>query len=168
MRRVPDISDHLLDTDGTCRDVIFDSSSWEGVKRTTAFLSRDFAAVEASDTDGNVGDGPVDAFDLSAATRGGSVSIVYRGGRALFRHLLMCIGGNEDGSPSVEITFFPADLQSVDDLSGAFLSWAATMLSLLEARRYFAKHEGENWTFGDTGPQSGVFLVSDDLGDDAR
>jgi hypothetical protein len=64
----------------------------------------------------------------------------------------------------VELTFFPDDVIPGPFLRRNFIEWAQQMQTHLGARRYYTRYENASWQFGDTGAQSGVFLVSDDPG----
>jgi hypothetical protein len=79
------------------------------------------------------------------------------------QNLQVFICSEEDGSPFVELTFFPDDVESGPFLRRDFIAWARQMQTHLGARRYYARYENASWRLGDTGPQSGVFLVSDDI-----
>jgi len=93
--------------------------------------------------------------------------LIFNAGVGLIRNLQVFICSEEDGSPFVELTFFPDDVVPGPFLRRNFIGWAQRMQTHLRARRYFARYENASWRFGDTGAQSGVFLVSDDITQDA-
>ena len=62
---------------------------------------------------------------------------------------------------ALELTFFPGDVARTPSLRRDFIEWANQMQRCLRARRYHARYENASWELGDTGPDSGVFLVSD-------
>jgi hypothetical protein len=85
----------------------------------------------------------------------------FEGGGKLVKNLQVFVGSEEDGSPFVELTFSPEDVEPTTVLREEFIAWAQQMREQLGARRYYARYGDASWQFGDTGPQSGVFLVGE-------
>jgi hypothetical protein len=164
VREFFDIESSLLDDeDGTqYRDVSFESSTWVGLERMLTTLERGFRLTGGLDGNGGVPDGAAVDFVLNGTRNTGSAILYLGDGQGLFKHLQVHVFRKEDQSPDVELTFFSADIVPTPNLRRDFLEWAESMRILLQAKRYFARYGSSGWTFGDTGPSSGVFLVSDD------
>lgn len=152
----------LLDQDGSCRDLDFESPGWDGVEALVTRLRSDFAdtavGATSADTERHCIDDPDEA--LSVVRRGGSAQLLFNGGQGLVAHLQLWVSDDGAGDLFVELTFFPGDVARSPSLGRLFREWADGIRILLEARRVYARYENASWTFGDTGPDSGVFMVS--------
>jgi len=157
MQELHDIVSSLLDRDGTCRDLNFENPTWSGVDTLLQKLASSFRMAAASDSEGE-----------TICSLGGVAAVVRKGrcviadldnGSGLIQRLQVFLVSNEDGTPFVEISFFPDDIARTQRLRQDFLEWARGMRDALCARRYYARYENASWRFGDTGPSSGVFLV---------
>ena len=89
--------------------------------------------------------------------------MLFKLGAGPITNLQAFVCSAEDGSPFVELTFFPEDVRQTPSLRSEFIAWADNLKSRLRARRYYARYENASWRFGDIGANSGVFLVSDDV-----
>ena len=163
LRELSDIVTSLLDRDGSCRDLNFEGPTWAGVKDLLDSLESAFGEVSGTDQEGKVLTAPFRDFVLAVAENRGYLHLIFNVGAGLIRNLQVFICSEEDGSPFVELTFFPDDVESGPFLRRDFIAWARQMQTHLGARRYYARYENASWRLGDTGPQSGVFLVSDDI-----
>ena len=85
--------------------------------------------------------------------------MLLNGGHGLFRHMQVFACRDEDGSPFVELTFVPGDVQRPPNLRDAFVEWMQIVRDLLAASRAYARYENASWKQGDAGPSSGVFLA---------
>lgn len=103
----------------------------------------------------------------TAARESGSVHVVFGEGSGLIKRLQVFVVREAGGSPFVELTFFPDDVERAENLRANFLNWANDLRACLKARRYYARYENASWRFGDIGAGSGVFLVSDLVAPDA-
>lgn len=167
MRELHDIVTSLLDRDGSCRDLNFEAPTWAGVEQLLALLEASFGEVSGTDQEGKGLEPPFRQSAFAVAHKRGHAHLLLKGGAGLIKNLQVFVCSEEGGSPFVELTFFPGDVEPTASLRTDFISWAAQMQSLLEARRYYARYENALWQFGDIGAQSGVFLVSDDIVQDA-
>ena len=165
MKELHDVTKSLLDSDGSCRDLNFEGPTWEGVGNLMATLHTIFQCVSITDHEGRTiaipASAPVAIPDV------GHIHVVLDEGTDLLRRLKVFVGREDDGSPFVELTFFPDDLVRGLEVKSRFMKWADDIRALLQARRYYARYENASWRFGDTGAKSGVFLVSDEVGADA-
>lgn len=158
-----DIQEALLDEDGTLRDVNFDGSNWEGVSRLIGILLKSFNECTATDSEGREGFDLKLESSLEVAQDGGYLHLVFKNGSGFTSHLQVFITREDDGSPFVELTFSPNDVERTQNLATDFLEWANEMRKHLGARRYFARYENASWRIGDTSHGSGVFFVSDEI-----
>jgi hypothetical protein len=152
----------LLDRDGSCRDLNFEHPSWRGVQALVTRLRSEFADVSvggtSADTDTHsVGD-PDEGLS-SVRTDGGSVQLLFNRGQDLLSQLQLFVHFDGVADLFVELTFFPQDVARLPNLGHRFREWVMSICELLEAVRAYARYEDASWTFGDTGPSSGVFLV---------
>lgn len=161
MRELQDVAASLLDVDGFCRDLNFERPTWAGVGDLIGYLDNSFQDVSATDLNGDVLAEVNPESVLSAARESGSAHVILDGGSSLVKHLQIFVVREADGSPFVELTFFPDDLKATQDIRTDFLNWADNLRACLKARRYYARYENASWRFGDVSEDSGVFLVSD-------
>lgn len=167
MREFHDVVASLLDVDGACRDLNFEHPTWAGVGDLIGHLGNSFKEVSASDLEGHV-IAEVDPGSVSTAAReSGSAHVVFGEGSGLIKRLQVFVVREADGSPFVELTFFPDDVEPAENLRADFLIWANDLRACLKARRYYARYENASWRFGEIGADSGVFLVSDLVAPDA-
>jgi hypothetical protein len=163
MRELIDIVTSLLDVDGACRDVTFEGSSWNGVADLIRCLQASYPDCSASAQEVRALTGPL-AASLSRAIRDkGCVLIEFRRGPGIIKRLQVFVSGEADGSPFVELTFFPEDVKPTQELRCDFIEWADTMQRHLRARCYYARYENASWQLGDISSTGGVFFVSDEL-----
>jgi hypothetical protein len=162
-----DIVTSLLDKDGSCRDLNFQSPTWAGVEDLIGSLEGSFESVSGTDHQGRAITGSLPVSVLAAAQNGGHAHLVLEGGRGPIKNMQLFVSSEEDRVPFVEVTFFPADVEPATSLRHDFIKWADLIRTLIRARRYYARYENASWQFGDTGPLSGVFLVSDEVAEDA-
>ena len=161
MKELHDIAASLINADGSCRDINFEAPTWEGVEDLMANLIGSYGNASATDGEGRTVATLPNAL-LETARDIGSVHLILREGSGLIKFLQVFVFSEEDGAPFVELTFFPDDVERTPTLRGDFIEWANTMRARLGARRYYARYEDVSWQFGDTGANSGVFLVSDE------
>ena len=161
MKELHQIEAALIDVDGSCRDVNFEGATWDGVAEFVSSLEQSFEERSAHDADGNLIDEPHCETAIVSARRGGSVHLRYRAGSTVVTALQTFICREDDDSPFVELTFFPQDVLRTEHLERDFILWMNEIQMRLQARRYYCRYENASWCFGDTGPRSGVFLVSD-------
>jgi hypothetical protein len=163
-----DIVTSLLDRDGSCRDLNFEAPTWKGVEELLASLESTYAEVSGTDQEGKDLTPPYGESAIAEAQQGGYIHFsLHRGAAGLIKDLQVFICSEEDGSPFVELTFFPEDVGQTTSLRSNFIAWAQQQQALLEAKRYYARYENASWHFGDIGAQSSVFLVSDDASTNA-
>jgi hypothetical protein len=167
VREISDIVTSLLDRDGSCCDLNFEGPTWAGANALLDSLQSAFGEVSGTDHEGNVLTAPFRDSVLAVAENSGYLHLIFNAGTGLIRNLQVFICSEEDGSAFVELTFFADDVESGPFLRRDFIAWAEQMRMHLGARRYYARYENASWRFGDTGPQSGVFLVSDDIKQDS-
>jgi hypothetical protein len=132
-----------------------------------ASLEMSFGSVAGTDLDGSSVADPLSVSVLAQAQNGGYVHLACQGGRGPVKSLQAFVSIDKDRFPFVELSFFPDDLERTAELRRAFFAWLESMKALLGARRYYVRYEHASWKCGDTGVGSGVFLVSDDVADDA-
>jgi hypothetical protein len=159
----PDIVTSLLGRDdGSCRDINFESPTWKGVEDLLASLGSAYEEVSGTTDEGKDLIPPFGESAIAEARKGGSIHFLLHRGAGPIKNLQVFICSEKDGSPFVELTFFPEDVEQTTSLRSDFIEWAQQQQSLLEAERYYARYENASWHFGDIGAHSGVFLVSDE------
>jgi hypothetical protein len=165
VKELHDIVRALTDyAEGFCRDVTFVGSTWEGVDALIEHLERLFNRESATDNEGQQVLGSVSG----GAIKTGSVHLVLGDGSGVLRRLQVFVDqGEVDEHPRVELTFFPEDVVRAGNVRQNFIDWLDDARRHLQARRYYARYENASWTLGDTGPTSGVFLVSNEAEHDA-
>jgi hypothetical protein len=167
VKELGDLATSLLDRDGSCRDVSFEGGSWLGVDAVLRSLKESFRNASATDQEGDAILEPFPAALISVTQCGGHAHVILGEGSGLLRQLQIWVWCETDGSPFVEITFFPDDVRPGSNLKHEFLLWANDLQVRLGAQRYYVRYENASWAFGNTQQGSGVFLVSDDLTTDA-
>ena len=160
MNELLSIETALLDDDGSCRDVNFSEPTWIGVTQLVKGLGQNFRERRAHNDDGH----PLTESHWrkvkSSVLETGSVHLDYRDSLGVLINLQIWIASEEDGSPFIELTFFPEDLAEMDRLGENFIAWVDAARATLQANRYFCRYENASWRFGDTSQQSGVFFAS--------
>jgi len=165
LNEIGDIVASLLDDDGSCRDLNFDEPTWEGVGAMISQFSRSFSSGVVRDDSGEPASRSY-PDSMAVLLDGGGAAVLESGGPPIHR-IQVYIFVEEDGSPYVELTFSPEDVAVTPSLRTDFIDWAEGVRVALRARRYYARYENVSWDFGDIGPASGVFLVSDGVDGDA-
>lgn len=165
MKELHDIATSLLDADGSCRDINFEAPTWEGVEDLMGSLVGSYKNASATDREGRT-IATLPRALLEAARDSGSVHLILKEGDGPIKFLQVFVFSEEDGAPFVELTFFPADIERTPTLRDEFIEWAEAARARLGALRYYARYENASWEFGDTGANSGVFLVSDEAAAD--
>ena len=158
-----DIVESLLDNDGSCRDLNFELPTWAGVKKLLALLETDYKEISGTDQEGKALPQPFRESVLIAAKNSGYAHLLFSKGVGLIRNLQVFICMEKNGTPFVEISFFPDDVCSTSTLRDDFITWTQEMQSRLEARRHYARYENASWQFGDVSSQSGVFMASNNI-----
>jgi hypothetical protein len=125
-------------------------------------LAVSFKLSEARDHEGHEITEAAHKSISSAARNCDHVHLVFDQGIGPIKRLQVFIGREDDGSPFVELTFFPEDVQRSEGLRHEFITWMTRLRRLLRARRGFARYENGSWSMGDIGPTSGVFLELND------
>lgn len=163
MRELLDLATSLLDRDGgSCRDLNFEEPTWAGVENMLVALETLAATIEGTDHIGDTLHSPFRESAVVAARKCGYAHLLISQKATVVTAFQVFISCEEDGSPFVEVTFFPQDVAPTPSLRGDFIAWAQQFQSWLGARRYYARYENASWRFGDTGSHSGVFLISDE------
>jgi hypothetical protein len=157
-----DIAKSLLDRDGACRDLNFESPTWDGVGKLVNSLTNNIGEISGTDLEGKALTIPYFGSAIAEAQQGRPVLLFLNNGQGPIKKLQVFICSGKDGEPFVEMTFFSEDVNQTDSLGRDFIAWAQEKQLLLGARRYYARYENASWHFGDTGEHSGVFLVFDD------
>jgi hypothetical protein len=159
MEEFHDISRSVLDDDGSCRDLNFDCPTWAGLGKAFEYLLKAFGVVSATSGEGVEIQDPKPDRLVEIAAGGGTLHVLLNGGQGLFRNMQVFACKDEDGSPFVELTFFPSDVQRPPSLRDDFVQWVQMFRDLLAASRAYARYENASWKQGDAGPSSGVFLA---------
>jgi hypothetical protein len=162
MSHLPDLVESLLDDDGSCRDLNFESPTWPGVEALLAAFEVTCGAASGCDQQGESLDGPLAEAAVAAARGGRHVSLDFGDCSGPIKNLQAFVCAEKNGAPFVEITFFPTDVVRSETLRSDFIAWAAKLQSLLEARRIYARYENVSWRLGDTQPGAGVFWVGEE------
>ena len=153
--------------DGLCRDVNFEGGDWVGVSRLLAWFQGAYPVVQGHDHEGAdvVALLSASAEELRVALHGQGY-LHYHGSQAsgLIKDIQVFVGPEEDGSPFVEITFFPEYIDKQQYTTDGFVALVDHWRSLLRAVRFFVRYENASWELGDTGAHSGVIFTSDDIG----
>ena len=162
MEELRDIVESLLDDDGSCRDVNFENPTWKGVEDLITDLEHSYTHASKQ----------IVAADHPECTPVTIESVKFRddrsflmeleGGAGPIRSLSLFVARETDGTPFVELTFFPDEIEQSDDLRREFIEWAERMCVRLQATRLYARYGGVSWKLGDIGKESGVFLISDE------
>ena len=153
----------LLDyDDGTCRDVNFLAPTWIGVQSLLEQVRTEYTPCEVTDGDGSlVSD--YSAENLSSITSASPIIVVLSGGNEVLTGAQIFIESEDDGSPFVELTFFPDLLVKSPKLGDEFIAYIQRISDYLQSTRFYCRYENAGWKFGDMGRYSGVFLDSDAL-----
>lgn len=151
----------LLDTDGSCRDVNFENPTWCGVTKLIRSLEQLFENRSAWDGSENLLNEPHSETIVTTAQTGKSIILGYSNGTTVVAELQIFVCSEEDGSPFIELTFFPQDILRSENLGRSFINWIDEMQLLLRSHRAYCRYENASWRFGEVGSNSGVFYVSD-------
>ena len=170
MRELHDVIEALFDEDdGSCRELTFQGSSWDGVAIAVEKLARGSRTEAAHDEEGLEISRPFgdSVAQFSTSTRPVSMYFIFESEACIVKRVRLFVSKDDDGSPYVEITFFPEEVDRSSDVKQRFVGWSDELQVTLRAQRYYARYENASWRVGDVGPTSGVFLVSNDLRDGA-
>ncbi|MBK8208501.1 MAG: hypothetical protein IPK87_17185 [Planctomycetes bacterium] len=159
MNGYAEIEMSLRDNDGSCRDINFLAPSWDGLAELLTELTQTFAVSSAEDHNGSV-IAQVQSEALVGAARAGHVRMLLKSGNSLFKTLQVYSGAGRDGTPFIEMSFFPEDLIPTADLAPIFVQWVESMRTRVHASEYYVRYENASWRLGDIGPRSGVFCSS--------
>ena len=160
MNEIHDIATSVLDDDGSCRDLNFEGATWKGIHTLLEYALGSSTEREVTDGEGRIPSGTRASDLVMSVKNSGSIRLLLKNCEgALVRHLQVFVFREVNGTPFVELTFFPEDVAKVDDLRVAFLRWLQELCSMLGASRCYARYENASWAFGDTRHGSGVFLV---------
>ena len=143
-------------TDTNC-DVNFKTPDWKGVARFFELIEMSFDIVSASDCNGNEVGKPF-AKHASKVGLNNFVLVECWDGKDLVTRLQIFLEVEEDGSPFIELTFFPGGIAQNDNFRQRFVDWIDRIGSALRAETIFVRHENGAWDFGDTSRYSGVLI----------
>ena len=152
MREMAEIANFLLDADGTTRDVTFTPVGAEGLRAFLNLLLSKYHVVNARDADGK------DAASLFSSglgedpfsDAGGYVHVVLEGSERLIPVLQLFIDRPVDERAySLELSFFPSDLDPQAFRVSALVALIEERRSILGVDDYFARYENASWDWCD-------------------
>jgi hypothetical protein len=147
-----EIAKFLLDSDGTSRDVTFTPVGAEGLGAFLNLLLSKYHVVNARDAD---------AKDVASLFRaglgedrfrdtGGYVHVVFEGSGQLIPVLQLFMDWPVDeGAYSLELSFFPSDLDPQSFQVSVFVELIEEWRSILGADDYFVRYENASWDWYD-------------------
>jgi hypothetical protein len=156
-------SESLLDTDGSCRDINFGGLSWSGAAAILDWLiTRSLSVLVDCQDDNPVESSVTGELLCKTAGRLGFCRLVLKDTDSLFSHLQTYLGA-DNGTPFLEVSFFPDDLildrYSID----RFVGFLDNLAEIGGATQYFVRYENVSWRFGDTSENSGVIFTYSDI-----
>lgn len=155
-----EIAKFLLDSDGTTRDVTFTPVAAEGLGAFLNLLLSKYRVVNARDADGK------DVASLFRAglgedpfsNAGGYVHVVLERSGQLIPVLQLFIDWPVDeGAYSLEVSFFPSDLDPQAFQVSAFVALIEEWRSVLGADDYFVRYENASWDWYDANGLGVIF-----------
>ena len=148
--------------DGSCRDVNFLEPTWDGVTTLIKRFEQVFGERTASDGEGNPLTEPHWQHLIASVLKTGYVHMVYRNSAETLTNVQAYVTSEDNGSPFIELTFFPEDLAQARNLGRDFIAWIDGAQTTLQARHYYCRFENASWSFGDVSRYSGVFFATVD------
>ncbi|MEP7287146.1 MAG: hypothetical protein ABI947_15435 [Chloroflexota bacterium] len=165
MISIQEIEQSLLDIDGSCRDINFEAPTWKGTVDLLRWFCKNyviFSADTAEGTDLKTYFAECENFELSIPLPEEYIHLSGANSQALIAGLQVYVGNEEDGTPFVELTFFPETLNAT--FSGmAFVHLVEELRQMLQSSRYYVRRENASWKFGSSGIGSGVIFQSGDV-----
>ena len=137
-----DIFYHILNRDGSFRDVHFLRSSWKGINQILTELTKLYKSVEWQNND--TGERQSDAIPHVTAIHNEG-HWIFNDDTALLSHLQLFIWKEEDGSPDVELCFDPRDLKNTPTAGEDIQTFIKLTKEWLEASDCYLCYEGGNW-----------------------
>jgi hypothetical protein len=148
-----DISYHILNQDGAFRDANFLRSSWSGVDRLLAELTKRYKSVQWADYDtGEYQSGAIP--HVTAINNEGHW--IFNDDTALLPHLQLYIWTEEDGTPDIELCFNPLDLKNTPTVGEEIQTFIKSAKEWLEASDCYLCYEGGDWRNDTLDNQEGV------------
>jgi hypothetical protein len=147
-----EIAMFLLDADGSTRDVTFTPVSVEGLRAFLDLLLSKYDVVSARNADGK------DVASLLRAASGndafgdtvGYVHVVLEGFGLLIPVLQLFVDWPVDERAySLELSFFPSDLDAQAFQVHAFVALIEEWRSILDAEDYYVRYENASWELYD-------------------
>ncbi|NSX53260.1 hypothetical protein [Parasulfitobacter algicola] len=164
MDRLSEIETSILDDDdGSCRDVNFLQPTWDGVEEFIKRSEKLFREYSSADGEGNSLLEPYWKSVKASVQKTGYVHLSYANSFEIINNVQIFVCSEDDGSPFIELTFFPEDVAVVSNLETVFIGWVGAAKFTLQASEYFCRYENASWTIGDISPGSGVFLASENI-----
>lgn len=159
-----DLAAQLLDCDGSCRDINFDRLDWHGAVAMVESLLSESSNPTATDGDGR----SLDMADIGAAgicrcaQNTSSCHLMLTDVAQLFHSLQVFVCPDDDGSPFVELSFFPDDVLPTFT-SQTLIDKVIQLATVGHANDFFVRYENASWEFGTTGEGTGVITTWHDI-----
>jgi hypothetical protein len=147
-----EISKYLLDSDGTTRDITFTPVAAERVRDFVDSLRAVYRVTKASDADGkNIASlFKTEWDDEKLSTSEGYMHAVFEAPGRLIPVLQVFIDWPMDHRGyGVELSFFPADLDSEAFRVDSFIALIEAWQCVLSADDYFVRYENASWDWYD-------------------
>jgi hypothetical protein len=147
-----EIAEFLLDSDGTTRDVTFTPVGAASLRAFLNSLLSKYHVIKASDAEGKDVESlfRADVGDDALGAPGGYVHAVLEGSEQLIPVLQLFIDWPVDEHAySLELSFFPSDLDAQAFQVHAFVALIEEWRSILGADDYFVRYENASWDWYD-------------------
>ena len=153
-----EIEKQIIDIDGSCRDINFPDVGRSEVISLLNQLNTSCGLKYGNDSEGNEISAKEITERVSLSDKGTIFS--YWVCQGLVSQVQLFLSWTNDSKISVEITFFPQDVDTKTYTLENFLQWLKPFLVSLNTTTYFVRYENASWKYGDTSETSGVIITN--------
>ena len=154
-------ADKIIDIDsGSCRDINFpDSNSLKAIS-LIKYINGSNVLLKATNSEGAT----LSAKDILESLKSSekqSIHTIWES-KNLISNLQIFFSWRERTKISIEITFFPKDINIKLYSLNNFNDWLKPILISLDTNIFYVRYENASWEYGDTSKDSGVIYTNNE------
>jgi hypothetical protein len=141
---------------GSCRDITFSKLDRLKAENAIAWIYNKYQIIKLDSIllDETISINPMDFFNESYQY----MHIIAENSTEPIKRIQFLISPETSDSYFVELTFFPEDIDSGDDILKRLNEWFDNMDNTIKPKEYYVRDESPCWIFGDTNEYSGVIF----------